>query len=660
MSRLQERVAPFFAADGPLGRIFPGYEERPQQRQMAEAVAQAWDDHDRVVIEAATGTGKTLAYLLPAVLSRRTTVVSTATKNLQDQIVDKDVPLLQQVVGRPIDAVLLKGRSNYLCLWQYDSFAEAPRFRRESDTRQWPMVESWARETTTGDRAELAGLPDDWPTWAELTVGSDTCLGQSCPRYGDCFVVKARQRAARADLVVVNHHLFFADLALRQRKQGELLPDYEALIFDEAHHIEETAGAFFGLTFSNWRVSDLLTDVRSMMGREGLVDEALGTLLADCELDLQVWLQAFLAALPESSDSRVELERLQTGPAGEDLDEATRALLELLARLHERLELSRDRADVLPRLAERASELATDLHSLYHQESADRMMHFVERRGRGVFLQAWPIDLRPIFEELVYRTCAIQVFTSATLSTDADFRFFRQRIALPKETRELRLEPVFDYMKQSILYVPEDLPRPDDPQFIERAVPTMLELLRITEGRAFLLFTSWRNMQRAHELLRRRIPWRVLRQGDQSRSSLLDAFRQDTHSVLFGTSSFWEGVDVQGESLSLVIIDKLPFASPGDPITRARLAHLESQGLAPFAHYQIPQAVIALKQGVGRLIRHRDDRGIMAVLDSRLVTAHYRDRFLDSLPRGRRTRRLDMVRAWWETTRTRDLGGIVP
>ena len=641
-------IAKYFGETGRLAGALSGYEERPQQREMAEAVAKAFDEGERLLIEAATGTGKTLAYLLPAIESRRRTVVSTATKTLQEQILSKDVPLLRAIVPRSFSAVLLKGRQNYLCLEQFGHFSAEPRFRAAEDRHYWPAITKWAETTDTGDRAEIEDLPDDWASWADLSMGADACLGRECAHYDECFVTKARQRAAAADIVVVNHHLYFADLALRTRTDAELLPPYEAVVFDEAHHLEETASTYFGVQVSNFRYADLLGDVLRFAGRESALSLDLRKAVADARDASNAFFGRVRKVIEGGRDTRVEAETLWEGDAAEELAVLFRALENRMAQVTISLESNVALGEAGRRLVERAEELGQET-SLLVERHAEGLVYVAEVRKRGVFLQGFPVDLGPVFRDLLYRTCATQVFTSATLTTDGDFDFYMRRMGLPEETETLRLEPVFDYMEQALLYVPSDLPDPSAPDFVERLAPTMTSLVNLTEGRAFLLFTSYRNMREAVRLVAPKLEQTVLVQGDRSRAALLQAFRDDRHSVLFATSSFWEGVDVQGDALSLVIIDKLPFASPFDPVLKARLAHIEEAGGNAFRDYQVPAAVISLKQGFGRLIRHREDIGIIAILDGRIVRKGYGKRFLRSLPRARRSQELDVVTRWWRS-----------
>ncbi len=653
---LATRALQAFGPDGWLARAVPNYEDREPQRVMVEHVAQAFEGGNRLLIEAGTGTGKTLGYLIPALLSGRRTIVSTATKALQEQIFTKDIPLLHRILPSPFTAEYLKGRQNYLCLWRYDVFRQQPTFNHGSDEAHWRSIEAWVEKTPTGDRAELTEVPEDYDTWRELTVGTEACLGSKCAFYQDCFVVKARLRAAEANVVVVNHHLYFADLALRQKEGAELLPEYDAIVFDEAHHLEDIAGNFFGMSVSSWRVFDLCTDARKFLGEENQVDEALSHLLNEIESDTYR-LADLMTNLVRHEDTRLELhEFMALDGAAEVIVEIETGLAGSMARLGDAFAARSARAETAERLRERATEISMELGLLIAGEIPN-MVCLVEIRRRGFFFVAYPVDLSDIFRRMLYGTCKTQVFTSATLTTTSKsattgepvpgFDFYRNRMGLPKETPQLVVDSVFDYMDQSILYIPADLPTPNDPRFVEGIVPEIERLIRITGGKAFVLFTSYRNMTRAFELLQFRLPYKCMMQGERSKAALLEAFRKETDSVLFATSSFWEGVDVQGEALSLVIIDKLPFANHNDPVTRARLQTIESRGGNPFMEYQVPQATIALKQGVGRLIRHRDDVGITAILDSRLLTARYGNRIIDGLPRSRRTRDIELVKRWW-------------
>lgn len=630
---------------GALARRFAEYEERPQQLAMTEAVAEAFEQRQTLVVEAATGTGKTLAYLVPALLSRRRTIVSTATRNLQDQLFEKDIPQLAAVMSRPIKASLLKGRQNYLCWWQYEQFAGNPRFRRVEDAALWPTIADWADHTESGDRAEVPEMPDDYPTWSDLSVGADACLGRECRHWDRCFVVRARQKAADADVVVVNHHLFFADLSLRRTGKAELLPPTDAVVFDEAHHLEEVAAGYFGVQVSSWRVIELLRDTIEFLKRENAVSDVLKAAVEVTREAARLLWGWLVRDLPDS-ESRVELGRVLEGYNSGPIRDATLVFEQALERVAQLVAATPRAGEVGTRLVERARTLLQELSLVLHRESKD-LVYLLERRGQGVYVQATPIDVSRLLRELLPSADRTQIFTSATLTTDGDFRFVKNRLGLAASARELRLDPVFDYPSQAMLYAPAGLPDPNDSRFIEAVAPTMLDLVRLTEGRAFLLFTSYRNMRRAWEILSPKIEHRVLVQGEMGRAALLEEFRRDVHSVLFATSSFWEGVDVQGEALSLVVIDKLPFASPGDPLVAARVKQIEDRGGSGFSEYQVPGAAIALKQGVGRLIRHRDDFGIIAILDNRLVQKSYGARFIRSLPPLKRAANFEAVQQWW-------------
>jgi ATP-dependent DNA helicase DinG len=645
-------LADVFGPEGRLATTLGSYEHRPQQREMAEAVASAFDAESRVLVEAATGTGKTIAYLVPAILSGKRTIVSTATKTLQEQIFFKDLPLLRKALPIAFRGVILKGRQNYLCLWQYDAFRQDPLFRRKEDAHYWPAIEAFAESTETGDRGEIADLPDDYPTWSDLSISADACLGRDCAYYQDCFVVRARQRAAEADIIVVNHHLFFADLALRTRTEAELLPAYEAVVFDEAHHLEATASGYFGVQVSNFRYLDLLGDAKRFLVREKAMTPGLQRSIADARDAVAAFFSIVQRGVDER-EGRIEAARVFDGPDADAIRNAFRTLDTRMMSLATELQTQGALGEVGRRIVDRVEALGIDA-SLLVERLSDELVYVIEVRGRGVFLVATPVDLGPIFRDLLYKTASTQVFTSATLTTDGHFAFYRQRMGLPASTAECTLEPVFDYMNQALLFVPNELPDPSDPMFVEKLAPTMRRLVQLCEGRAFLLFTSYRNMREAVRCVAPHLDQTVLVQGDRSRNALLEAFREDTHSVLFATSSFWEGVDVQGDALSLVIIDKLPFASPGDPVLKARLAHIEANGGNGFRDYQVPSAAIALKQGFGRLIRHRDDCGIIAILDGRLTRKSYGARFLRSLPRARRTQDIEVVERWWQARTERD------
>ena len=669
----RERIEAILGEDGLLaGGLGARYEYRPQQIEMALAVGAALEKKRSLVVEAATGTGKTLAYLVPALLSGRTVVISTGTKALQEQLFHKDIPFLQKHWDKPFRAAQLKGRRNYLCQLRFDQMLLQPKFRGRHDARHWPDIQRWAMgDTKTGDRAEIPGLPDDYPTWADLSVSSEGCLGSKCRHAETCFVNQARATAREAQLIVVNHHLFFADLALREQGFGEILPEYDAVIFDEAHHLESVASGYFGVQLSNWRVQELLADIRRTLDSEDIQDDDIDGSLKAVDLHATSLFTLMSFGL---YDGRYLLdEALNRGKQRAEVEEAGRKLAEALTELDRELGRVAGQGEVPERLPERALELKFDLERLMRHDD-ERYTYFVELRDRGVFLQAAPIDLAELFRERLLSLHDSLIFTSATLATGGDFEFFKQRLGIlppevpedapappkkkkagglapgePFEVEELILPPVFDYQGQCVLYVPRKMPEPKHPDFQKFVAQVVEYLLKITDGRAFVLFTSYHNMNGVYDLLIDSLSERhtVLRQGERPKGELLDRFRAEPTSVLFATSSFWEGVDVEGDALQMVIIDKLPFASPGDPLIKARMDLLESRGHNSFMEFSVPQAALTLKQGFGRLIRSRNDIGVVAVLDSRLARRRYGKVFLDTLPDVPVVWTAPEVKRWW-------------
>lgn len=639
---------------GALEAALPGYEHRPEQLRMAHEVERALADRAYLLAEAGTGTGKTLAYLVPAALSGRKVVISTATKTLQEQIFFKDLPLLADKVGLELDAAYLKGRSNYLCLHRFEQFDKAPAFHTREEGAFWPVLRSWAIGTQTGDRAEL-DMPDSFHAWAALSTTSDSCLGPKCPLYEACHVTRSRRRAEDASIVVVNHHLFFADLAVRSRGGGKgdgILPRYDAVVFDEAHALEDAAAEYFGAQVSSFRVEDLVKDA---LGALPGSDRRSGMLSA-MALKVRGAAEAFFKAAPRaaglSSDGSVRLTSRSLSPVRGLSTELVDSLATFAASC------AGEEEPELGVLSRRGSELAEELDFIQGAASADHVF-WAEQRGRGVFLRSSPIDIAHELRRRLYPAVDTLVFTSATLTTEGRFDFFARRMGLAPSGAEDDPEPLdstvrqvsvaspFDYPRQAALYLPKHLPEPSAPGFIEAASEEIVELCKRTDGRAFALFTSVKNMEQAYQLCRNRLPYPVLLQGERPKTALLDQFRSEP-SVLFATQSFWEGVDVPGDALSLVIIDRLPFASPGDPRVSARVEQMQARGEEPFSGYQLPEAVIALRQGFGRLIRTRQDRGIVAVLDRRIVTKGYGRAFVRSLPPAWRTESLEALTEWYE------------
>jgi ATP-dependent DNA helicase DinG len=649
---------------GRLARALPAYEHRADQLAMAHEVERALRGRGYLVAEAGTGTGKTLAYLVPAALSGRRVIVSTATKTLQEQLWGKDIPLLRDRCGLAFEAAYLKGRSNYYCLARAEEFARAPTFAAREEAALWPRIEAWARETETGDRSEI-DLPDQYQTWKDLSATSDTCTGRECALYEACFVTRARARAAEADVLLVNHHLFFADLAMRTSRAGvEILPEHDAVVFDEAHAIEDVATEYFGLQVSSYRLEELARDAqRAVADRPDL-----GSMMKQATAELRKAGERFFHGVADglrgASSAAGGARRMgparsgtaSRGLAPEDvrgpLSEDVLAPLDRdQVRLDAALDALRDLLGDAPspslaQVARRAGELRVELAAVTAMKEPSRV-YFGEVRGRGVFLRAAPIDVAEELQARLYRRTDTLVFTSATLAAQGRFEFFRRQVGLAPEfdVVEARYPGPFDFARQAAIVAPEGLPEPNAPGFVEAAAGAVRALAEVTGGRAFVLCTSTRNMLALHRASRD-LPYRLLLQGERPKARLLELFREEP-SVLFATASFWEGVDVPGEALSLVVIDRLPFAPPGDPVVAARLRALEAEGRDGFSELQVPAAALALRQGFGRLVRTRDDRGLVAILDRRLVTKGYGRAFLATLPRSPLLRSVEEARRWW-------------
>ncbi len=614
--------ASFFSEQGPLARVLEGYEERPAQRKLSEAVADVLDQGGLLLAEA--GTGKTLAYLLPAVDLGRRVVVSTGTKNLQEQLVHKDIPILARALGRELNVAVMKGRANYLCLLRFSSFSKSGTFKRREELPAFQAVESWVPRTATGDRAEVKDLPDSIDFWREVSAASENCIGQSCSLFDACFVTKMRQRALEADLVIVNHHLLCADLAVKDGSYGQVIPPYDTLILDEAHLIEDVATQYFGVQVSSHRLEDLCRDVE----RE-LKAAQLDSREARAEVEgVRLRADRLFGQL-----ARQRAGRLAPGWMTAAIAEESLGLLQRLDGLRTALLAVPDRPEPLAALASRTLALTGELAFVMRAETDDHV-YYVETRGRGVYLRAMPIDVSSRLKDLLFDQVRAAVLTSATLAVDGGFSYMKDRLGI-EPSEELLLASPFRYEEQAVLYVPAHLPEPVDPAFVDRAADEIVDLLELSRGRAFVLFTSYANMNAVAERIAGRVDFPLLIQGEAPKQQLLDQFRETPHAVLLATAAFWQGVDVAGEQLSCVIVDKLPFASPGDPVVSARIERLKNRGANAFGEYQVPVAVLMLKQGLGRLIRSAADRGILAVLDSRLLRKAYGRRFLESLPPAR-------------------------
>ncbi len=628
-----------FAEDGPLSRAVPEYEPRPGQREMAEAVARAFTEGGVLVAEAGTGTGKTLAYLVPSILSRQRVLVSTGTKNLQEQIFYKDLPLLERALGVAFTATYMKGRANYLCLHRFDQIREDPDLGSPADRVYLRMVEEWALETATGDRAELEDLPEDVGFWSRMAATAEECLGTKCPDYDECFVTRMRRRAAESDLIVVNHHLLCADASVRQGAFGEVIPDCAFAVIDEAHQFEDVVTQYFGVSVSTFRIEDFVRDAERVLAGGTLADEdgEVGRAVNAVEDRARLFFSALAIARMEhqplaqalasgGSDDRVRVRTGMLDPAIEPGGDLVQALEDVATAIGSRPEPSEDART----LAARAVAMQDDLRFLLRTNDVD-YVYFLEWRGRGLFLRAAPIEVSSIVRTTVLDRFASTVLTSATLSVDGSFEYVRGRLGIGSAS-EVRLPSEFDFRTQAILYLPPAMPSPKQPGFAPAAAREIVAILERTRGRAFVLFTSYAMLRAVHPVLVSALDFPIFVQGSAPRSTLLRQFRTTPHAVLMATSSFWQGVDVVGEALSCVIVDRLPFASPADPVVSARLEAIAERGGDGFAELQVPLAILTLLQGLGRLIRHRNDRGVLAVLDPRIRTMAYGRRFLASLP----------------------------
>ncbi|MGA7558283.1 MAG: ATP-dependent DNA helicase [Terriglobales bacterium] len=646
----------FFAPGGLLSKTHPAYEFRRGQLQMSQAVEEALEEKRHLIVEAGTGTGKTLAYLLPVIRSGKRVIISTGTKNLQEQLFFKDVPALERALfpegDRKLSVCYMKGRNNYLCRKKLIDLTDQPVLSGLEEIEHYRAIAAWEKTTHTGDRAELAELPEASVLWHKLDARADTCLGQKCKEYDRCFITEMRRRAAESDIIIVNHHLFFADLSIKLEAEGApdagVLPECGAVIFDEAHELEDIAGNYFGISVSNLRMDELTRDVEHLLQREKLYTPQMSGAIQSVRERSQL----FFSLLPANEgrfafDSRREF-------LEENGDEFL-ALNQSLNRLGAELEQLPQKPEDVFTLVRRAQQLQVQLQFVMENEDPNTVF-WIERRGfRGapgsrrksspetsaggrtnVFLQATPIEVGQILRECLWSKLEATVLTSATLAVGGGFEYIRQRLGLD-HARELIVASHFDYESQAILYVPPNLPDPRTPQFAAEAAEVIRRLLEITRGRAFVLFTSYAQMNEIHERLLGLLEYPMLKQGDAPKSALLEEFRLTPNAVLFGTSSFWQGVDVQGEQLSCVIIDRLPFAVPSDPVVAARVKAIDAGGGNAFFEYQVPSAVITLKQGFGRLIRSLHDRGLLALLDNRILKKQYGRVFVESLPSYNRT-----------------------
>lgn len=635
-----------FGDDGLFAAAFPGYKLRPQQLEMAQAVADAIAAQGQLVAEAGTGTGKTFAYLVPALLSGGKVIISTGTKTLQDQLFQRDIPTVRDVLKVPVTIALLKGRSNYVCHYHLERARHEGRFLNKEDVTHLHKVERYAKTTQSGDKAACPGVPENAPIWGYVTSTRDNCLGQDCPNHKDCFVLKARKEAQEADVVVVNHHLFFADVWLRDEGAGELLPACNTVIFDEAHQLPEVASLFFGETVTSGQLVELARDARAeaiVVAKEFIQLPQAAEVLEKAVKDARLAFQSDSVRLPSH--------QLDTYPA---FAPALTEVIERLKVLRELLAKQAERAEALEKCQQRAEELVAALTRWQDGDHEDAV-HWIDVSGHGFLLHATPLNIADIFRKQVNYHPRAWVFASATLAVNGKFEHFKHELGLWDAQTALWDSP-FDYKQQAALYVPQNMPEPNAPEYTRAVIDAAWPLLQLTQGHAFMLFTSLRAMREAHELITARLKeagqeWPVFLQGQGSRTELLDNFRRAPNAVLVASQTFWEGIDVKGQQLSLVVIDKLPFAPPDDPVLSARIEQMKKAGRNAFMEYQLPYAAITLKQGAGRLIRDETDTGILMIADNRLVEKHYGKLVWNSLPPMYRTRELDNVRRFYEVKR---------
>ncbi|HEX8735812.1 MAG TPA: ATP-dependent DNA helicase [Pyrinomonadaceae bacterium] len=641
-----------FGKNGLIARYHKEYEFRPGQIKMAAAVLRAFEEKKHLIVEAGTGTGKTLAYLVPAIAAalgqNKRIVISTGTKNLQEQLMEKDIPFLQKIMPKKFTAAYMKGRSNYACLHRIKKAETQPILESLDEFDSFQKVSRWSRESETGDKAELIDLPENLSYWRDINAKGEACIGQKCAEFENCFITRMRARAEEADIVIVNHHLFFADLNIRGNEYGRVLPDYAAVIFDEAHLIEDIAADYFGFQVSSFQIDELVRDVEHLP----ITDVALNRDLTKLSAKIIGLADQFWARFVQgrSQDGRFPLVQgafAQRTKSGEieatPLGEAYFNLDNALERLENTLGNLKDDKSEIESIVRRTRQTRFDLDFICTQAEKN-YVYWLERRGRGIFLRASPSDVSALLQDKLFDKTETVVMTSATLSSNGKFDFIKSRLGLDNENSDSLLAPSsFHYEKQAIVYLPKAMPDPRAPEFLQHAANEIVKIVNVTKGHAFVLCTSNQSMNALYELVSLRVDFPCFVQGSMMKSALLDRFKNTNNAVLFATSSFWQGVDVRGEQLSCVIIDKLPFAVPTDPIVAARTRFIDENGGKSFFDYSVPQAIITLKQGVGRLIRSATDKGVIAILDPRLRTKGYGRDFLNSLPRMRITAELKDV-----------------
>jgi len=631
MAPISNSIEHILGKGGPLARSSMDFEFRPAQVQMALLISEALRNHTQAIIEAGTGTGKTMGYLVPVIISNKKCVISTGTKTLQEQIFFKDIPFISEATGLKVDSFMMKGRRNYLCLHRYHQYFSLPSLLETERDKLRERFEGWLKKTEFGDRAELPWLADDDPLWEAISSSSDQCQGTECIHREDCFLNSLRRRAAQAEIIIVNHHLFFADIMVKKGGFGEIIPRFQAAVFDEAHKIEETATTYFGVNLSTGQLVDFVKDVEKEAEESSDKDKneikKHLNIIRNCVIQIQ-------AFFPQSDEKgrleEEELLRIHEGPS---------------ADIRNGLNYIRQRFGQA--VSARAEDLRRSLEMIFSSNDPNQL-NWYEKSRKGMIFHTSPLDISGSMRELLYDKVKTIVFTSATLSTNGKFDYVRSRLGISENALEGIYPSHFNFKTQTLMYVPKDLPAPNSIDFALQVAKRIIEILKITSGRALVLFTSYFNLNIVNQLINGRMPYTVYRQGDAPKSILLEKFRQDTHSVLLATGSFWQGVDVPGETLSCLIIDKLPFESPGDPLVAARIKSIDSRGGNPFMEYQLPSAIISLKQGLGRLIRKSSDRGLLAVLDVRILVSRYGHFFFDSLPEMTMSHEMEDIRRFFQ------------
>lgn len=623
-----------FHIDGILHKQIPNYEYRPAQIEIAHAVSRAFNEYLSVMIEAGTGCGKTLAYLVPIVLFKKRVVISTGTKNLQDQLINKDIPLLEKSLGKPIPAISLKGKENYLCLYRFRHFCMSPGLNsNDKDKNRISKLTDWSKNTTKGDKIELYDIEDNSALWNEICAKRDSCLSTKCPFYDECFITRIRQQATKAQVIVVNHHLLMADCRLRSLSHREAIPAYHHLIIDEAHLLEEIATPYFGQMISNYRVQELVSDIKRLLNQEKIKDDWGISIRLD---NLSSIATKFFKSIPKQKEDRFLLNNLFSSDKIQKLiDSIIHELIQLKLDI---ISIKENGIDILSAFDRRTDEIHDALSFIRDPTDMD-YVYWGEQRGKGIFLNASPITVSDQLPQNLFKKLKGFVLTSATMTTNKSFDYICSQLGISHDI-ELILDPPFEYKDQAVIYLPQDIPFPQHEDFIDKICPQIVEILLGTKGRALILFTSFRNLQKVHQYLHNQMPthgtnrkFQLLKQGDMSSLHLIESFRADVSSVLLATKSFWHGVDIPGEALSCLMIDRIPFAVPTEPLVAARIGWLQDRGEEPFYNYQLPSAIIDLKQGLGRLIRHRSDRGLFVIFDRRLQEKSYGKVIIKNFPK---------------------------